>query len=231
MKTLRNLIIVFVFPFMVFGNTESEKNNKTPYHEYHNRISVFSPNHLLYERIKPNAIYTGVDLWVTWAGTTLKNYKTTFNHYLVEVEFRMGYSFFLNGCDYIRPILGLGLLKSDADFEETWFDDQNGKFTKHKFGIPDVAYVTGGFMYDHEFNSIFNLGFNLKGMIGASSSNEYVNWNSVLVGFDASLPITFRFGHKRHWDLKLEPFNIFLIGGDKDWINTFGGRGTIGYRF
>lgn len=231
MKTLKTLIIAFVFPSIIFGNQESEKNNKTLYHEYHNRVSVFSANHILYERIKPNGIYVGIDLWDTWvASTGLKNHKTNFCHYLAEAELRIGYSFFLNGRDYIRPILGLGELKSGAEFKEKSFDNQHHCFTQHKFTIPPVAYLTGGFMYEHEFNSIFNLGFNLKGIIGLSGSNEYLKWKAPVVGFDASLPITFRFGHKRHWDLRLEPFNIFLIG-DKNWVNSFGGRGTVGYRF
>lgn len=226
MKAVMKLFIFFMFPCLFFAdNIENNENKKWPYHEYHNRISVFAPNHIMYERIKPNSLYAGVDAWATWAGTTLKDNKTSYDHYLAEFEFRLGYSFFLNGRDYIRPILGLGVIKSETDFEYHW----NHK--KHStFKLPAVAYLTGGFMYEHEFNSIFNLGVNLKGIIGGGGSNSYVDWGGVVSGFDVSLPITFRFGRDRHWDLRLEPFNIFLIGS-KTWANSFGGRGTFGYRF
>jgi hypothetical protein len=234
MKKFYFLVMVLILPSVFFSDSGEDVSvgKKWPYYEYNNRISVFSANHILYERIKPNGIYAAVDLWATWAGTTLKNESTTFNHYLAEAEFRMGYNFFFNGRDHITPLLGLGVIKPEADFKSEWgySRHEHHNSQKHKFKIPAVVYLTGGFNYDHEFNSIFNLGVNLKAIIGGSGSNDFVKWGLVVSGFDVALPITFRFGYKRHWDLRLEPFNIFLIGQDT-YVNTFGGRGTFGYRF
>lgn len=230
MKTIYKIILSIFLPCLIFANNKDGvyPQKKTPFYEYNNRIAVFSVNHLLYERIKPNGIYAAVDIWATWAGTTVKNEKTKFDHWFSEAEYRMGYNFFLNGRDHITPIAGIGFLKSDKDFESSWDNHRNYKPTKYK--IPGVVYFTAGFMYNHEFNSILNLGFNLKGLIGGGGSNDYFRWGSAISGFDVSVPISFRFGPKRHWDLRLEPFNIFLISKD-NWVNTFGGRGTLGYRF
>lgn len=180
----------------------------TPFIEYHNRIAVVSFNHFVYERIKPDAFYTGVE---GWAVPTL-NYN-----FIVEGEYRAGYNFFWNGRDHLTPLAGVGFFKDFANF---YYD--NAK--------PGIVYGTLGFLYDHEFTSVFNLGVNVKGIIGGSVAKKWNGWGSPVVGVDTSLPITFRLGHKRHWDARLEPFNIYLYGSNNS-MNFVGLRSTIGYRF
>src|SRR5581483_9949999 len=64
---------------------------------------------------------------------------------------------------------------------------------------------------------------------GAVSENRF-EWGNPVAGIDISLPITFRFGYQRRWDIRLEPFDIYLHGS-KNSCNYFGGRSTVGFRF
>ena len=181
---------------------------KTPFIEYHNRIAVFTINHLVYERIKPNAIYAGVEGWSLF---TVGNC----DRFIAEGEIRLGYNYFWNGRDHFTPIAGVGFLKD--------FGAYHGE-------RPGIAYGTVGFLYDHEFTDVFNLGLNVKGILGGPVSKNHFDWGSPVVGVDTSLPITFRFGYKRHWDVRLEPFNVYLHGSNAS-ADYFGFRSTIGYRF
>jgi hypothetical protein len=79
-------------------------------------------------------------------------------------------------------------------------------------------------------HSVFNLGVNMKGFVGSDMRHTYLNLGSTVVGADVAVPITFRFGNKRHWDLRLEPFGIYIHGSRGSQL-YFGGRSTIGYRF
>jgi hypothetical protein len=180
---------------------------KTPFIEYHNRIAVFTINHLVYERIKTNAFYVGVEGWVlpTFSNSTLG---------IAEGELRLGYNYFWNGRDHLTPIVGGGIFKDVVE---------------HGHEKPAIGYGTAGFLYDHEFTDVFNLGLNVKGILGGASTKHF-NWGNPIVGVDTSLPITFRFGHKRHWDARIEPFNIYLHGSRAS-SDYFGFRSTIGYRF
>jgi hypothetical protein len=225
---MKSLLVAFAVasPFLGFADQGKVKSEKTdmPFIEYHNRISVFGPYHQAYERIKPDAYYVGVEGWVT--GTLPKERA------LGEAELRMGYNFFYNGRCHLTPILGVGVLKEThvriwkfIIDEEGFIDVKNA----HK-RAPAVVYGMLGFLYDHEFNSIFNLGFNMKGMIGGPVNKKRFNWGCPVGGLDVAMPITFRFGHKRHWDARIEPFNIVLFG-TKNSRNYFGFRSTVGYRF
>jgi hypothetical protein len=191
----------------------SQKEQATPFIEYHNRMAVFSFSHLAYERIQPNAFYVGVE---GWAAKTV----THDNRLVVEGEFRLGYNLFWNGRDHFTPIVGTGFFK---DFNRV---HEHGH---HKMK-PGICYATIGFLYDHEFTDVFNLGLNVKGLLGGPVSKKHFDWGSPIVGVDVSLPITFRFGHKRHWDLRTEPFNVY-IHGSQAAFNYFGFRSTVGYRF
>ena len=183
----------------------------TPFIEYRNRIAVFDLSHITYERTKTNSLYAGAEVWLLPV--------TRNNQLLGEGEFRMGYNFFWNGKDHFTPIAGIGYLQE--------FHKRHHCLHKHK---PGIVYGTFGFLYDHEFTKTFNLGFNVKGLLGGPVSERRFDWGSTVAGIDVSLPITFRFGHKRRWDFRLEPFNIFLQGTHHS-ANYFGGRSTIGLRF
>lgn len=200
--------------------------------EYHNRMVVFSTCHLAYERIQTDAFYVGVEGWVLPAISN-KNHRG--HHHdgrselIAEAELRMGYNYFYNGRDHVTPFLGVGFFKDLHHENSWWWDEEHNRHDRHgqKAGI---VYGVFGFLYDHEFNSVFTLGVNLKGIIGGPVSHKHHNWGSPVGGVDVSVPITFRFGPKRHWDIRLEPFNIYLHGSDIS-RNYFGGRSTVGYRF
>jgi hypothetical protein len=183
----------------------------TPFIEYHNRIAVFDSYHLTYERTKTNSLYAGVEGWLLPVARS--------HQAIVEGEFRMGYNFFWNGRDHFTPIAGIGYFQQ--------LHKRHFCFHKHK---PGIVYATFGFLYDHEFTKTFNLGLNVKGLLGGPVSDKHFNWGSPVVGIDVSLPITFRFGYKRRWDVRLEPFDLYLHGSNHS-ENYFGGRSTIGFRF
>ncbi len=180
--------------------------------QYHNRVILFNPVHQGYERIKPNAYYVGVEGYLA----TVLNKDN--DNFFVDAELRMGYNFFLNGREHITPVVGIGYLQ---DFS---------KEHHHTYHKPGIVYGAVGFLYDHEFNTIFNLGFTAKLLIGGPVSEKHFDWGSPVTGADISLPITFRFGRKRHWDYRIEPFNIYLHGSNASQ-DYWGFRNTLGYRF
>ncbi|MBS0620667.1 MAG: hypothetical protein JSS61_04325 [Verrucomicrobia bacterium] len=178
------------------------------YIQYHNRISVFSPCHQTYERIKNDAFYAGVEAYAVSAIN-----KSDCNT-LLDAELRMGYNFFFRGREHITPFAGIGYVQD---------------FYKHHH-LQGVLYGSLGFLYTHEFNTIFNLGLNGKLLVGGPVTGGEHHWGAPVVGADLALPITFRFGKDRHWDYRIEPFALFLHGSENS-EDFWGFRGTIGYRF
>lgn len=222
---IKKAALAVLLPMCSYANSTS-KAPPTPFIEHHNRIVVFCPLHQAYERIKPDVFYVGVEGWFT--GAFSKTYTV-----IAEGELRMGYNFFYNGRDHLTPVAGVGVFKDYREHHSyAWERDEYGYWhshhTQHK--MPLIRYGMIGFLYDHEFNSIFNLGANLKGMIGGGGSSKHFKWGSPVLGFDVTLPITFRFGHKRHWDARIELFDIYMHGFDIS-RNYFGFRSTVGYRF
>lgn len=197
--------------------TESNCNETPSFYEYHNRISVFGPLHQAYERIKTDAFYVGVEAW-------LLNTVSNRCDLLGEAELRFGYNFFYNGRDHVTPFVGTGVI------DDYGLQRVRQEFFHHYKRKPPVVYGVFGILYDHEFNRLFNLGFNVKGLVGGSVKKHHLNWGSPVVGIDVAIPITFRFGYRRHWDCRIEPFYIYLHGSQISQ-NYFGGRSTIGYRF
>ena len=221
--------------------TDSSKTasppQKWPFIEYNNRQVVFPPWHQAYEHIKPEDFYIGVKAWLTGAFRWAHGAHLGVRHWFAtigEIELRGGYNFFYNGRDHFTPFIGGGVFKDYTTYSfTTWKWDGRGHLNfheSHHYRLPVLGYGTMGFLYDHEFNSVFTLGANLKGIIGGGISSQRMRWGSVVVGFDVALPITFRFGHNRHWDIRLEPFDIYLHGSENA-RNYLGGRSTLGYRF
>lgn len=187
---------------------------QTPFIEYNNRMTVFAPLYQSYERTKPDAFYWGL---VGYA-TNVINEK---GHYDVfaQADFRLGYNYFYNGRDHFTPYVGIG-----------WINAAHHHLRSHN----GVLFGELGFLYDHEFNRCFNLGVNLKGLVGGtvgSENHRRHSWgDGVAFGFDIGVPFTFRFGKDRHWDFRLEPFNVYLHGS-KHQHNYFGFRNAFAYRF
>lgn len=211
-KSLKILLSLLSFPLLGCADSAPTQEPESPFIQYHNRVALFAPLHQSYERIKPHSVYFGVEEYAlpVFNGRRLAT--------LFDAEFRAGYNFFFRGKDHLTAFGGVG-------FNELW--------KRHDRHIPGILYGTVGFLYNHEFNTVFGLGANAKFLMGGPmSSSDDFSWGagSPVVGCDISLPITFRFGPKRHWDYRIEPFNIFLAGSE-DSQNYFGFRGTLGYRF
>lgn len=202
------------YPFSKEARSKSvHRESKEPqYIEYHNRVIVFAPSHQGYERIKPDAFYAGIEAY--WAPAVNKGHENS----VLDAELRMGYNCFFNGREHFTPFTGVG-------YVQNFFKEH-----RHTYHRPGVAYGTIGFLYDHEFNTIFNLGLNAKVLMGGPVSKKRFEWGDFVAGVDVSLPITFRFGYRRHWDYRIEPFNLYLHGS-KISQNYFGFRNSIGYRF
>ncbi len=185
-------------------NTEVESISP----QYDDRIG-FSFDRLVFDHNKPNCIYFGLDAWMPYFFSNSRN-----NHFgaLYEFEARMGYSFFVAGCDHFTPLGGVGYQYFNV-----------GNFHNAKF-----AYVTGGLRYYHEFNTVFGWGLFVKGLAGqqvGGKEDKKFAW-----GADLSIPFVFRFSRGRHWDLTLEPFYLYMESNHKHQA-VFGGRGTFGYQF
>jgi hypothetical protein len=181
---------------------------KDLFFEYNNRITVFNPFYISYERTKPNALY--------WA--LLERQESVWNEdghsrLITRAEFRMGYNLFFNARDHFSPYAGISFIHG----------------YEHK--IPNGMFGSLGFWCIHEFSNDFNLGVNTQALIGSAIDHRSQNFGKgLIVGIDAGLPFIFRFGHKRHWDFRLEPFDIYLHGS-KSWANLVGLRNSIGYSF
>ncbi len=213
-KRFLPLLMMTVLGHADCANSSDEKTATQEPHfiQYHNRVALFMPFHQVYERIKNEAFYVGVDIWA--ASVMNKNHENT----LLDAELRMGYNFFFNGRDHFTPFAGLGFV------EDFW------EHHHHEHHHPGIVYGTMGFLYNHEFNTIFNLGVNGKFILGGPISEKHFKWGCPVAGFDIALPITFRFGYRRHWDFRLEPFYMYL-GGTEQSQDYSGFRNTIGYRF
>jgi hypothetical protein len=198
---------------------EEQKPNpcQPNFYEYHNRIAVFSGLHQTYERIKTDAFYVGVEVWGVPTWSTDHGSDTAF---LGEAELRFGYNYFYNGRDHVTPFVGVGVIR---DFRKEHFGG-------HRTMKPAVAYGVFGFLYEHEFNRLFTLGFNAKGLVGGQVDSDDHDWGNPVGGIDVALPITFRFGYHRRWDFRIEPFDVYLRGSHIS-RNYFGFRSTVGFRF
>lgn len=206
MKCAYLKLLPFLFSIPLFADAEQQQPKVT---QYNNRFVVFLPFHQAYERIKPSAMYAGAEAFVVGSNK---------NQLLLNSELRFGYNFLFNRKDHLTPFAGGGY------FDVFTYKDHH---LRHK---PGIAYGTLGILYDHEFNTIFTLGVNAKLLIGAPVNHKHFDWGSSVIGSQVGIPITFRFGRDRHWDLRLEPFNLHLKG-TKATRDYAGSITTIGYRF
>jgi hypothetical protein len=186
---------------------------ETKFIQYHNRLIILAPSYQGYERIKPRAFYVGIEAVVD----SVLNKGS--DHVLFDTELRMGYNFFFQERDHLTPFAGLGYL-----------EDYGFHHHHHIHHKPGIGYGTLGFLYNHEFNTIFNLGLDAKVLFGGPENKKHFNWGSFVVGTNVSIPFTFRFGSHRHWDYRIEPYNVYLHGTNKS-ADYVGLRSSFAYRF
>lgn len=77
------------------------------FYEYDNRIGFF-PLNIVYERIKTDALYVGIQAWATYV---LSNDRGHSKRLLGNAEIRMGHNYFYNKRDHVTPFLGAGVIK------------------------------------------------------------------------------------------------------------------------
>jgi|ERR1700722_8625067 len=189
-----------ILPLFAFSTEGTATKSEFP--QYNNRVVLFMPLHQSYERIKNDDFYAGIQGFVTTCNT---------DRLLVNGELRLGYNFFFNQRDHVTPFAAGGYLRAQH--------------------VQAVAYGAVGFLYTHEFTSDFNLGLNAKAIVGGPVGHHSdLNWGSPVGGGQVGVPFTFRFGRDRHWDARLEVFDLFLISSHH--AKNFAGCITsLGYRF
>jgi hypothetical protein len=185
----------------LFAFSNEGIENKPLFPQYHNRVILFMPLHQGYDRIKNDAFYAGIEAFAT---------NSSGDRLLANAELRLGYNFFFNQRDHVTPFAAAGYVRAE-----------------HAQG---VAYGALGVLYTHEFTSAFNLGLNAKALLGGPTGRSHFNWGSPVGGGQLSVPFTFRFGKNRHWDARLEPFDLFLVGSENS-KNFAGCITSLGYRF
>jgi hypothetical protein len=195
----------------VFADLKVEENKitlKTTKDEippYYHRVN-FGLSRLGYEFIKPEFLYAGAEVW-----GILSYGPFPFERTMGEIEARIGYNFAVNHNDRFTPIIGIGCFKD---------------FRHHQ--KQGVCYITSGVLYEHKFTNLFDLGVNLKGLLGQTEGRS--RWGNPVWGYDISVPLTIHFGEYRNWDFRLEPFYIQMFGHNS--THSYGGtRSSFGYRF
>ncbi len=222
-------------------NRSTSDTHLSPYW-FDNRITVFTPFHYQYEYVKPHAPYVGIDLWVgpsissnhgefyKYPGT----YSSTRGAIIGKVEAAFGYNFLISDNKHLTPFLGFGVFK---DFLEHRFDRDKTRYENIlpiledpdvSFTLPRVYYGTIGFKQVYDFCPTFLFGVKLQGLVGWTHEPE--KWGNPIYGLECGLPITCRLGKTKHWELCLEPYNIFFL--EKRFYNNFLGlHFTVGLRF
>lgn len=204
---------------------------QTPFTEYHNRMIIFSPFYAGYERIKPESLYWGLLGYLT---STIHQHGN--HHIFFQTEARIGHHYFNNGTDHLIPFAGIGYLNTfiQTKHHRTFIFDQPFRNLHAHARQSGVLFAEAGMLYDHEFNKTFNLGVNGKLIVGSAvgPGHERARYfgHGAVAGFDLGLPLTFRFGGGRHWDFRVEPFDVYLQG-TKHRHNYFGFRSAFAYRF
>jgi hypothetical protein len=175
--------------------------------EHTNRVAFFYP-YLSFEHRKPYNFYINIE-----------GYKLpTFKGNIAKAECLFGYTLLFHDkdYDYLTIAVGMGVFKF-------------GHISEFDFSNKPIRYGIIAVLYEHEFNSFFSLGFNMKAL---SRCFEYtsVGYKPHLEGFEMNLPITFHFGKNNLWDFRLEPFDIYMYKENKTH-NRVGIINSIGYRF
>jgi len=211
--------------------TSTSEATPTSFYPYNNRMVVFNLARLSYERIKSDSVYVGIDAWITWSITNTNSFFHPRNFsFIGDIELLLGYNYLFSGRNHLTPVIGVGAFKDFRSYHQYTYE-YNGYYYSHhskSYHCPSVIYGTFGFLFDHEFNSVFNLGVDLKALIGGAPGGKL--WGNPVFGFDVTIPITLRFGQDRHWEFRFEPYDIYLHGSWHD-SNYFGCRCTFAYRY
>lgn len=183
---------------------------------FDNRILFFEG----YERIKNEALYGAILAWIS------PNYLSHSDAWLVELEARLGYTFSFKNQTTLIPYIGGGYLD---DLKKSHAHER--RFLRHlKEHTLEYGFISYGLNVAHMFNDLFGLGLNAKGMVGKGTIGSFVHNNQWAYGLDVGLPFNFSFGHMRRYDIRYEPFYIFLKSKNEE-TSYLGNRIFIGIKF
>lgn len=198
------------------GFTLSAQEQEAKKINFDNRILFFEG----YERIKDNALYFALLGWIS------PNYLSDSDAWLVEGEARLGYNFSFKNQTSLTPYIGGGYLD---DIKKSHQHER--RFLRHlKEHTLEYGFLSCGLNVAHMFNPLFGLGLNAKGMVGKGTIGSQIHNNQWAYGFDLGLPLNFSFGRWRRYDIRFEPFYIFLKS-KHDESSYLGNRIFIGVKF
>jgi len=211
--------------------------------EYEHRVN-FGFLNLGYERIKPNSVYTGLDVKMTSILYCDARKKDPMD-YFVNAELRMGYNHAFNENDQIIPYLSTGF---------SVFSLQN-KIDK----VKNWTYASVGVKYLHQFGPLFEMGLHIKGYISINQKRKVLKEIEVAVGRDTpvydhkptviftksetrlvsvkdtrwmseiAVPFIWHLGSEKNWEIQFEPY--FSQIPNAKITNLIGSRLSCGYRF
>lgn len=181
-----------------------------------------------YEYLKPDAFYFGIDILVAGAnhgfhesfkggGFPQSDGRTGFGN----LELRFGYT--ISTPRWLTtPFLCIG-------------ENSFGSGSDHHHFDESISYLGGGVRSRYELSKSFNLGVNFKIF---SSMYREEKWRFLrlkrvthngLWGGEIGIPLIWRVGSKKRWDIQLEPYFLKLTFVEVQ--NIYGTRLIFGYRF
>jgi len=189
---------------------------------------VYYGPRLGYELTALNNLYLGIEglYAVGNADIRLKKndiviHKSKSFGYFANAEARAGYNISNENTKnfHLTPFLGIGgyWIKPSNNYVENWL------------------YATGGLRFDFLWNDSFDFGLNLKAMRSLAYEQK-VNFHKVHShdhsnnwGYGIDVPLTWRLGETRQWNIQLDPY--FLKLNCKSSENIWGGSLNVGYLF
>jgi hypothetical protein len=181
-----------------------------------------------YEYLKPEAFYFGIDIMA--AGANHGFHESFREHHVPQsngltgfgnFELRFGYTFTTNSW-LATPFLCLGGYSFGSGNHHHHFDE-------------GISYLGGGVRSRYEISQIFNLGLNIK-IFGSIYTDEKFRFLGIkqtnhngLWGGEFGLPLFWRIGSHKRWDIQLEPY--FLKLDFSEVQNIYGTRLLFGYCF
>lgn len=183
-----------------------------------------------YEYLKPRAFYAGIDLLTSYSTNTFRASQnghdlcqTQDDTWFGSSELRLGYTFAQKKW-LCSPYLGLGGYLVE------------GLFHTHSNFQERFSYVVGGVRTNYERSSVFHMGFNLKIFRSYYAIKSYYLSNGCKLtihpqvwGGELGIPLTWRIGSKKRWDVEVEPY--FLQLDFSETQNIYGTRLLFGYHF
>ena len=181
-----------------------------------------------YEYLKPDAFYFGIDILAAGGNhgfhESFKRERIPQSNGLTgfaNLELRLGYAIALSRW-LSTPFLCMGGYSFSSGSHH------------HHFG-ESISYLGAGVRSRYEFSQSFNLGVTFK-IFSAMYRDERWRFFELkqvthdgLWGGEIGIPLIWRVGSKRRWDIQLEPYFLKLDFAEVQ--NIYGTRLLFGYRF